>query len=598
MSTPEASIDKLNYIIANYDDDLAAKADKEGSYPNLVAGNLYSTSGKTDVTPYLFRETNADRLDLKAVTGGTVAWNQLAEVFNANYWGFLNATKSGSDSLTVLTSAANGQFGLYQASGHRPAIAGHKYYLSGYVTASNGGNITFGIQNKTLVKSVESNVKTKIEAISEGVAQPFVCYRNSSTAGDTLALENFQMFDLTLAFGSTIADYIYTLEQNNAGAGVAWFKKLFPKPYYAYDAGSLQSVNASAHITRGFNQWDEEWEVGTISASTGQDSSSSSKIRSKNYVAVVPEQTYYYLSTQGTTIYYYDQSKAFMGTASVSGNHTFSVPSGCRYLRFSPNSSYGTTYNHDICINISKPTGTPKNGDYVPYEVHTYALDSSLTLRGIPKLDANNNLYYDGDTYESDGKVTRKYGVVDLGTLTWTYYTSGTYPFFYADISNGKQFEETNLNINAICSKYTVMATSQSGGNFGADASTRMAVNGRTGITGTRWLVRDGNYSDAATFKTAMSGVYLVYELATPTEETAEGYTKSQVAAIGGTEQFVDYAESQGTRDVAIPVGNEEFFMTPLKEPLEDIVNSVPSSDGTYTLKASVSGGVVTYSWV
>ena len=35
-----------------------------------------------------------------------------------------------------------------------------------------------------------------------------------------------------------------------------------------------------------------------------------------------------------------------------------------------------------------------------------YALDSSVTLRGIPKLDASNNLYYDGDTYEADGTVT------------------------------------------------------------------------------------------------------------------------------------------------------------------------------------------------
>ena len=42
--------------------------------------------------------------------------------------------------------------------------------------------------------------------------------------------------------------------------------------------------------------------------------------------------------------------------------------------------------------------------------IGNYPLDSSLTLRGIPKLDANNKLYYDGDTYESDGTVTRKYG--------------------------------------------------------------------------------------------------------------------------------------------------------------------------------------------
>ena len=41
--------------------------------------------------------------------------------------------------------------------------------------------------------------------------------------------------------------------------------------------------------------------------------------------------------------------------------------------------------------------------------IATYPLDSTLTLRGIPKLDSSNNLYYDGDTYESDGTVRRSY---------------------------------------------------------------------------------------------------------------------------------------------------------------------------------------------
>ena len=48
-----------------------------------------------------------------------------------------------------------------------------------------------------------------------------------------VSCKNNMVFDLTQMFGSTIADYIYTLEQNTAGSGVAWFRKLFPKDYYA-----------------------------------------------------------------------------------------------------------------------------------------------------------------------------------------------------------------------------------------------------------------------------------------------------------------------------------------------------------------------------
>ena len=33
------------------------------------------------------------------------------------------------------------------------------------------------------------------------------------------------------------------------------------------------------------------------------------------------------------------------------------------------------------------------------------SVDNDVILRGIPKLDVNNKLYYDGDIYSSDGKV-------------------------------------------------------------------------------------------------------------------------------------------------------------------------------------------------
>ena len=53
-----------------------------------------------------------------------------------------------------------------------------------------------------------------------------------------------QAFDLTQMFGATIADYIYSLEQSTAGAGMAWFKNLFPKDYYPYNEGEETCVSA------------------------------------------------------------------------------------------------------------------------------------------------------------------------------------------------------------------------------------------------------------------------------------------------------------------------------------------------------------------
>ena len=432
MSTPEASINKLNYIIANYDDDLAAKADKEGSYPNLVAGNLYSTSGKTDVTPYLFRETNADRLDLKAVTGGTVAWNQqmplTSGAVSPNSGTRTFDSASGVYTI-VCTSLTTNSFGYWITGASFKAKANHKtLVLCKWKPSVQLGNVRFGTDTQNRVfNNLPANAYTELATIVAPTADAVITnYSNLTNLGLsalTVDIKDIMCIDLTQLFGSTIADYIYTLEQNNAGAGVAWFKKLFPKPYYAYDAGSLQSVNASAHRTVGFNQ-----------SSSFSNSTSSTQYNNALYAEadLQPSTTYCIsfvgavghkiyrnenLFTNAKSVITADGTRQYIVLTTVSeiSKSTASQYESGRGWRIFKN-EYGNTVTpnfSDVCINLSKPTGTPKNGDYVPYEAHTYALDSSLTLRGIPKLDANNNLYYDGDTYESDGKVTRKYKYIN-----------------------------------------------------------------------------------------------------------------------------------------------------------------------------------------
>jgi hypothetical protein len=55
-----------------------------------------------------------------------------------------------------------------------------------------------------------------------------------------------------------------------------------------------------------------------------------------------------------------------------------------------------------------------------------------------------------------------------------------------------------------------------------------------------------------------MSGVYLVYELATPTTETATLYTELQICDAKGAEKFID------DRNVPVPVGhNSEYVDLP-----------------------------------
>ena len=55
-----------------------------------------------------------------------------------------------------------------------------------------------------------------------------------------------------------------------------------------------------------------------------------------------------------------------------------------------------------------------------------------------------------------------------------------------------------------------------------------------------------------------------VYNLATPTTESADPYTNPQVVDSSGTEQYVDAAYTAGTRDFEMPVGHyTEYTFVP-----------------------------------
>lgn len=518
-------------------------------------------SPDADTVPYLLRKSpslgNVYSREYDTVVGASVAWNQLAYSYSMTA-----GTVTESDGIVTITPSAAGN--RYRANGNGVNGIGvvlNHIYLQSVVIKSDGSH-QVGFQNfanpgalNCLNKTNSANWTT-LSQVAKATASG-ICY--VQLIGETdfdyqIKKNSFVLSDLTLLFGSTIADYIYTLEQGTARAGVAWLRNhgFLTKPYYAYNAGGLEHVSVSAHKTVGFNAWDEEWEEGSIDYQTGQNISSTAYGRAKNYNPCLPNTSYHFTcsaSQNVSVMIWYDADKNYLGFTSDGNtrNKTFISPTSASYFRFYFNKSY---YNHDICINLTKPTGTPKNGDYVPYAANSYPLDSTLTLRGIPKLNASNQLYYDGDRYESDGTVTRRYGIVDLGTLTW-YYSSANQYFYTEDLSSVVKKPASNADTpNIICCKYITSSRNGLDNNCIAVVSTNGNV-----------MIKDSTYSDTTTFKTAVSGVYLVYELATPTTEQADPYTSPQTVDPDGTEEYVDYGVSQGTRDVAIPVGHNTRYM-------------------------------------
>lgn len=144
---------------------------------------------------------------------------------------------------------------------------------------------------------------------------------------------------------------------------------------------------------------------------------------------------------------------------------------------------------------------TDADATYEPYQGQQYTID----------LDGTR---YGGTLDVITGVLTVDRAMVDLGSLTWTYYTSGTYPILYAEPSGHRAYVNGE-HTDAICENY-------SEGNPAAARSTLASGNlpdksfsWISGPSGS-FTVRDSSYTSAAAFKTAMDGVKLVYPLATP----------------------------------------------------------------------------------
>lgn len=578
-------------VVADLKEDIADRNNwTVGSAEQIVSDE----ASASDVTPYTFRRSggglipfNFTREELAKVVGGTVAWNQLANI-------------GGTETISGITFTKDN--GSYVLSGTASGLASKAWMTATNVYEEHKYLLTGGVSQNVYCVLTNVSVWNTTERYDYGTGSIARCLGNGTATGYAQVLSGTtvnnvkvtpQLTDLTAMLGTTIADYIYSLETATAGSGIAKLKEwgFFRDSYYSYDAGSLQSVCVSEHDTVGFNVWDEVWRVGSIDTGTGEDISITNLIRCENHIPVISGATYYH--TGRLQLYFYDGKKEYISYSPFANEGTFVVPTNAEYIRFAVSSNYGTTYKNDICINLSKTTGTPKNGDYVPYEKHTYALDSDLVLRGLPKLDSNNKLYYDGDTYASDGTVTRK----------WTEYTPTT-AFNKNAITTISTTEDYTTfwllispkNGQIICNRVPWVPYSQVSAtvpsisvspNYPASARLTMP----SSVVGTtRDSIWDYITSGDITF---------LYELATPTTETADLYTAVQICDSDGTEEFVDALVEAGTRDVAIPAGTETVYYEDMAGKLAELppIPSAPSADGTYTLQAVVSSGAVTYQW-
>jgi hypothetical protein len=132
-----------------------------------------------------------------------------------------------------------------------------------------------------------------------------------------------------------------------------------------------------------------------------------------------------------------------------------------------------------------------------PYEpFNKQSMTFTDTLRGIGDIKDEVDF--------NRGVLIQRFDIVDLGTLNWTY--DSTTSRFIAGRMVAKPGTRT---IKGMCNIYSVLSN---GENFSADWNNVIYVGNK------QIIVHNKRYTDATTFKSAMSGIMFIYEFETPIE--------------------------------------------------------------------------------
>ena len=190
-------------------------------------------------------------------------------------------------------------------------------------------------------------------------------------------------------------------------------------------------------------------------------------------------------------------------------------------------------------------------GEIISPQTETITAGAESITTGFPELRSAGTAH---DEIDMDGgAIRRSVCVVDLGTLNWVY---ENYSFRTTDLYGIVKNYESSQVPNVLTAKYTAVS-------YRTDWTDRTVS--FTYGSGTRKLViYDSEYTDAATFKSAMSGVVLVYELATPTTEPVaipEALQEWLPVEAGGTVTFQNEDESK-----QLPVPNAVSWVRKLDE--------------------------------
>jgi len=212
----------------------------------------------------------------------------------------------------------------------------------------------------------------------------------------------------------------------------------------------------------------------------------------------------------------YDANKAFIKSTNninISSNASFSrtitLDANTRFIRTTVGFDNKTTTIEDYFATNRIMLVIGNSTAYAPYNGDTFTVQFGQTV-------------YGGELDVTRGKLSVTWGIVDLGSLTYTKTTAGGYALFWTNITDKAQ------NTNSLCESYI-------NSNNGRDSllDNEYGTYNLASLKNTIAIRDDAKASlSEADFKTAMDGILFAYELATPIEIDV---SELSVSAIVGT---------------------------------------------------------------
>ena len=481
------------------------KADKSGYYENLSVGVSDNLSGRGEATEseFSFRPSGGENKSIEdgtarinSIKGNSVVCNQLCDFKNGEFtFGESSATKeNGIYTVTIpSTNTENRVFAI------KNSIPFNKHVWLAKATIKS--NVEIGITGM-FTNGFVANTKCEISALYNSGDRDDnwswgLSVRELNTEG-VLYVYDYEIRDLTKMFG--VGSEPTTVEE---------FESLYGNMPNEYNEGTIIDNHTTAIKSVGVNAWDGVLNDG-LWRENGRLLETSNWNGSTNPIRIVGGADYYisFTKIKAIEVVLYDSNMGYITKQWREPNKVYRTPSNAHFLCFN-NSQYNSLIpeDNDICVHLVH-TGY-LNGKYFPYESQTRELP---TVEGGLKSAGT---AYDEIRYNKSKdkwEHVQRVGSVDLGTLS--YEAIGNSVFSTSDIVD----KSLSGVFNAISSKYRVKKETTSTIDYVINSSEDKFIRGYylEGSISRTIYVKDTAYTDVATFKQAMQGVILYYELATP----------------------------------------------------------------------------------